>query len=105
VRIAFEELDPRILPDMGVKVAFQEETAGDAERPRRLLVPGSAVRRDGSREVAYVVRGGRAERRAIRSGSTRGEDTEVVSGLSPGERVVVQGPDSLKDGERVQEIE
>jgi RND family efflux transporter MFP subunit len=100
VRVAFEALDPRILPDMGVKVAFHAEPeagAAAAERPA-VLVPRTAVRGAPGSEVVFVVRDGRAERRAVRVGGTRGEQTEIVAGVAPGEEVVAAGPPDLADG-------
>ncbi len=108
VRIDFDKLDPRILPDMGVKVSFLREpiagetTAGPAERPR-VLVPKRAVRSSDGADYVFVVREGRAERRAVRVGTATGDQVEVLSGLSAGERVVVEGPADLTDGARVEE--
>ncbi len=102
VRIAFDELDPRILPDMGVKVTFlgSEEPEGQTDRVR-LVVPRDAVRREEGKENVYVVTNGHVERRAVRLGAVSGNDVEVVSGLSAGERVIVEGPDALVDGDSV----
>jgi RND family efflux transporter MFP subunit len=102
VRIGFDELDPRILPDMGVKVTFlgSEEPEGQADRVR-LVVPRDAVRREEGKENVYVVANGHVERRAVRLGAASGNDVEVVSGLSAGEKVVVEGPDALADGASV----
>jgi HlyD family secretion protein len=105
VRIAFEELDPRILPDMGVKVAFldNEPQAGAAAAPVKpaVEIPKVAVRKDGDRDVVLVVKDGKVERRAVGLGSTTGDDVTVLSGLSGGEQVVIEGPADLKDGAAV----
>lgn len=104
VRIAFDKLDPRILPDMGVKVAFLEtDRAAPASQSARaeILVPRAAVRQDGGRDVVFVVQNGRAERRAVRLGVTRGDASVVLAGLHAGEQVVVEGPPELKAGMRV----
>jgi len=102
VRIGFDELDPRILPDMGVKVAFQGDEA-EQRSASVVKVPRDAVRRDGDRDVVFVVRDGRAERRAVTVGTTDGDATVVLAGIAPGETVVVEGPDQLADGDRVEE--
>lgn len=106
VRIAFDELgDPRILPDMGVNVAFleagppPEEAVADAAP--RLWIPAAALRGDGGARVVFVARGGAVERRAVTTGVEDGGDVEVLAGLSAGERVVVEGPAELADGDRV----
>ena len=102
VRISFDELDPRILHDMGIRVAFREQsTAEQAPRQRGVSVPRSALRRDGDRDVVYLVRDGRVERRAVSVEATLGEQAKVIAGLSPGEQVVIDGPDDLAQGDRV----
>jgi RND family efflux transporter MFP subunit len=102
VRISFAALDPRILPDMGVKVAFLTEPAAEAEAaPVQALVPGPAVRNDQGHDVVFVVKDGTVERRAVKPGTTRGGDIEILAGVSVGETVVVGGPADLKDGQRV----
>ena len=111
VRIGFEELDPRILPDMGVKVAFRETSVQPGEaldsegelvsvRPG-VIVPPGAVRKDGSRDIVYVVRDDVVERRAVTLGDPVDEDVVVMSGLTAGETVVVDGPADLADGDLV----
>jgi RND family efflux transporter MFP subunit len=105
VRVGFDRLDPRILPEMSVKVAFRE--AGDthaAATGASVLVPRSAVQQDAGRDVVMVVRGGRAERRAVTVAGTTDADAEVRAGLSAGERVVVDAPKGLTDGASVTEI-
>jgi RND family efflux transporter MFP subunit len=102
VRIAFDKLDPRILPDMGIKVSFLgAETAG-ALAAMPVTIPKNALRTDGGSQVVYVVAGdNRAERRAIRVGPARDDRIEVVSGVSAGEKIVLDPPAALKDGDRV----
>jgi HlyD family secretion protein len=108
VRIGFEKLDPRILPDMGVKVAFHapNEARGDgaaaAPAPQaRLLVPKTAVRKSNGQDVVFVLKESRVERRAVRVGTADGDRLEIVSGVSAGEFVVIDGPSELADGTRV----
>jgi RND family efflux transporter MFP subunit len=103
VRIGFESLDPRLLPDMGVKVAFlgAAPASGTAPAAPALRIPSGAVRTDGGAQVVFVVKEDRVERRAIRTGAADGDRVEVVSGLAPGVRIVVQSSSALKDGDRV----
>jgi len=105
VRISFIKLDPRILPDMGVKVTF----LGDEEKPSAAggpvpvaLVSQEAIRTDGDQKVVYLVKSDHAERRAVKVGGTRGTDVEILAGLAPGDAVVVKPPDTLKDGQAVE---
>ena len=104
VRIAFDQLDPRILPDMGVKVSFLKEapppSAGAARAPR-VVVPKTAIHNADGRSIVFVVKEDRVERRAVSVGLENGDQVELVSGVSAGERVVVAGPATLKDGDKV----
>jgi RND family efflux transporter MFP subunit len=102
VRIGFDELgDPRVLPDMGVKVAFRGDGEEGAAARTALLVPERAVRDEGETSVVFVVRDGSVERRAVAVGPAVGGRVEVRSGLRPTERVVLDPPPSLADGDRV----
>jgi RND family efflux transporter MFP subunit len=107
VRIALGTRDPRIVPEMGVRVAFLESrpAAGGAPPPRGALVPAGSIRQDGGKDVVYVVRDGRAERRAVSLGGTLGDDRQVQAGVSAGDAVVVEAPATLKDGDAVKERE
>ena len=102
VRIGFDELgDPRILPDMGVDVAFLEVDQPVAEvEPDRLWVPADAVRREGDQPVVFRLRGDQVERRAVSLGIEDGADVEVTAGVAAGDRIVIEGP-PLADGDRV----
>jgi RND family efflux transporter MFP subunit len=103
VRIGFEELgDPRILPDMGVKVTFLRDPGEPrADAAAVPLVPNAAVRRVNDASYVFVVREDTVERRAIRTGGTDGERLEVVAGLAAGERVVLSPPADLAEGARI----
>jgi RND family efflux transporter MFP subunit len=103
VRVAFDGLDPRILPDMGVKVTFFGEEANHAaDGGAQVLVPRAALRVEGGSPAVFVYRDGRVERRAVRLGEARGDQQEVIAGLSDGEQVVTTGLGELRDGQRTQ---
>ena len=104
VRVALLKKDPRIVPDMGVRVSFLEKAApaqADAPKPG-VLVPAAAIaNRDGA-TVAFVVLGGdHVARRALTLGRSLGDEREVTAGLSDGDVVVVDPPESLADAARV----
>jgi RND family efflux transporter MFP subunit len=103
VRVGFDDLDARILPDMGVKVAFQEE-AGSSSARAGILVPGAAIRALGDRDFVLVVKDNLIERRAVATSGARGEDVLVISGIAGGERVVIDPPAGLESGTRVKEM-
>ncbi|MCI4398575.1 MAG: efflux RND transporter periplasmic adaptor subunit [Acidobacteria bacterium] len=101
VRISFDKLDPRILPDMGVKVAFLAEPPAKGAPEALSIIPKEAVRDEAGAKAAYVAANERLQRRLLVLGKTLESEVEVVSGVQPGESVVISGPARLKDGERV----
>ena len=109
VRIAFEKLDVRILPDMGIKVAFLRDDAkatakgGAAAAPARpvALVPKGAIKTDGGQAYVWVLKDDTVERRAVTTGGTDGDQIEVLGGVSGGERVVVTPPTTLAAGTKI----
>jgi RND family efflux transporter MFP subunit len=104
VRISFVKLDPRILPDMGVKVTFlEDQPAKKADAaPAAALAPSSALHDDNGAKIVFIVKNDHLERRAVSVGATRGSDTEIVAGLLAGDSVVVKGPGNLHDGQAVE---
>ncbi|MBV8516323.1 MAG: efflux RND transporter periplasmic adaptor subunit [Acidobacteria bacterium] len=99
VRIAFDARDQRVLPDMGVKVGFITDDSAPAAAPL-VEVPKTAVRKDGDQDVVFVVKDGKAERRAVKVAESEGDFARLASGVSQGESVVSEGPD-LQDGDAV----
>jgi RND family efflux transporter MFP subunit len=107
VRIAFKELDPRLLPDMGVKVTFLREAdatpvdAPAAAQPVTLVPKAAVVTASGSTAVWVVKADNTVERHAVRIGNTDGDRVEVLAGLQPGDKVVLTPPAELKDGAKI----
>ncbi|MCA9435491.1 MAG: efflux RND transporter periplasmic adaptor subunit [Candidatus Omnitrophica bacterium] len=104
VRVAFEELDHRILPDMSVKVAFksgEEET----ETKSTVALPKSAIHQDEGRDIVWVVKEETLERRAVKVDTVMNDQAIISAGLGSGEKVVTKGPDEMEEGMRVTEAE
>ena len=104
VRIAFDQLDPRILPDMGVKVRFLDsEVEIDDSGPAVLaVVPSAALRSDKGTDYVWLVRNGQLERRAVSTARRSGGSVEIIAGVSPGDRVVTTANIELEEGKKVQ---
>jgi RND family efflux transporter MFP subunit len=111
VRITILDLEKYdfILPDMGVKVAFleHEEPAPKDKRKDKgpeavAFIPKSAVRSEAGASFVFLFRDGKVERRAVKLGTERGTDVAVLAGVSPGDSLVVKGPESLHDGDKVE---
>jgi RND family efflux transporter MFP subunit len=98
--------DPRILPDMGVKVTFLEKEPKKGDKVEKsaavAMVPEKAVHDENGSKFVFVVKNDMLERRAVTVGETRGSDVEIVAGLQPDVQVVVSGPAGLRDGQPVQ---
>jgi RND family efflux transporter MFP subunit len=101
VRIGIDQLDPRILPDMGIKVSFFEGGAQPATKAA-LRVPENAIVTEGKASYVWVVRDGRVEKRAVTTGATRDGQVPVTDGLTGGESIVVDAPKRLRDGGSVE---
>ena len=90
VRVGFIEKDERVLPDMGVRVAFlnEQEEVEVTEAPQGVLIPKGAVAAQGENKYVYVVKERVAVKRIIRTGQAEGGRIRVLTGLKNGERVV-----------------
>ncbi len=105
VRIGFQVNDPRILPDMGVKVAFLNAEPVAEETPKEPLgirVPITAVRHDGEDKYIFVVKDGIAEMRRVTLNASYGNNSYIGSGLRPGEDFVTEITPELKNGSKVE---
>jgi RND family efflux transporter MFP subunit len=96
-----EALDPRILPDMGVKVTFLRDDDTERESKPVTLAPKAAIGNEDGETFAFVVNNGVVERRAVKTAGADGDRVEVIDGIAPGERVVLSPPPTLKPGDKV----
>ena len=100
VKVSILDRDPRILPEMGAKVLFVrggDEGAATATR-RRVLVPASALVRNGESTSVWVVENGKVASRPVDPGPEHDGKVEIRSGLGGGESVVLRPPAGLKSG-------
>jgi hypothetical protein len=102
VRVGFDALEPRILPDMGAKVAFQE-TASKAAGASGVTLPLAAIQSADGRSHVWVVNEGRVERLVVNVVTENATEVVVSGGLTGGAKVVVDAPASLADGAMVRE--
>ena len=109
VRVGFLQRDDRVLPDMGVRVAFlvEQNQNEPIEALPGVLIPQQAVASDAQGSFVYVVTESVVRRRPVRLGAAQGQRVRVVTGLAHGETVVAQLSDdvlsSLFDGRSVTE--
>jgi multidrug efflux pump subunit AcrA (membrane-fusion protein) len=104
VRIGFDALDPRILPDMGVKVSFLEDRGDQpvaAAATPSVRVPSAAVIKDGDTTFVWRIQNDELERVAVRTGGERDGMIEVLSGIAAGDVLVAKPVDGLAEGRSV----
>jgi RND family efflux transporter MFP subunit len=101
-KIRFLNRDDRVLPEMSAKVAFLSEPIPQGfEKPAVSVHPGAIVLK-GERRVAFRIRGDRVDEITVEVGSPIGNLIEIKSGLTPGDQVVLNPPERLSSGDRVQ---
>ena len=103
VRVAMEQKDGRIVPDMGVRVSFLEAKAtASTQAPKGVLVPAKAiVQRDGADSV-FIVAHGKVRRQTVQpSAQDYGDMRLIPAAVNAGDDVVVSPPDALRDGSDV----
>ena len=109
VRIAFDKLEPQILPDMGIKVRFlddQPAPAAVANSGPRIRVPTVAIQRAGGDAFVWIVKNdNRVERRAVTLGPESDGSIEVRAGVNSGEELVSPVVAGLVDGGKVEVTE
>jgi RND family efflux transporter MFP subunit len=103
VRVGFDKLDPRILPEMSVKVAFREAGGSLPAAGRQVTIPKTAIQRQEGRDMVLVLQNHRAERRTVTVSSIGSDEAVISAGLSAGEKVIINAPSTIKDGVDVKE--
>jgi RND family efflux transporter MFP subunit len=101
VKVRFDTLDPRVLPQMSAKVAFLERAPSPEERNARLALPEKAVAGAGQDKSVFLVKEGVARLTPVKTGAVLGDMVEITTGLKSGDRVVLSPPASLKDGDKI----
>jgi membrane fusion protein (multidrug efflux system) len=89
--------DQRLLPGM-----FAQVQVIAAQKPDAILVPREAVVQQGTQPIVFVNNNGKASQRPVQIGMSDNTSIEIVSGLAPGEQVVVVGQNGLRDGAAIQ---
>jgi RND family efflux transporter MFP subunit len=103
VRVGLDVRDPRIVPDMGVRVSFLDAARpAAAQQPQGVRVPAAAIVQRGGHDVVFALQDDDSvEQLTVRTGIAMGDDRQVLSGLGAGDSVVLDPPDALQDGTKV----
>lgn len=101
VKVRFIDKDKRILPEMSAKVAFlSREMQKDEEKPR-VVLSKNAIREQNGKKIVLLIKGNKVVERQITTGVVLNDMIEVREGLKAGDRIVINPPDSLKNGSRI----
>jgi RND family efflux transporter MFP subunit len=103
VRIAIDDKDSRILPEMGVRVSFlgMEPTQTGPPTDGAVRLPMAAVQEAGAAGTVFVVHDDTVERRAVRLGVKTATDVTVIAGITAGTRIAVGDFARLRDGAQI----
>ena len=104
VRVALEQKDARMVPDMGVRVSFlgSKPTAAPTRVPKGVLVPPQAVAQRDGQSVVFVVTDGKVQQRVVKPAAQDvGSMKLLPDAVKAGERVVLSPPAALRDGAEV----
>ena len=102
VRVAIEQKDQRVLPEMGVRVSFMEEAKkADATAPKGVLVPSSAIVQREGKSVVFAIDNERARIKPVTLGQTY-NDLRLVEGIGAGTKIIKQPQPEMADGAKVE---
>jgi RND family efflux transporter MFP subunit len=101
VKVAFNDNDPRILPEMSAKVAFLSRPIKPEEMKPRTALDRNAVINRSNKNVAFLVKEDEVVETTVSVGEQFGDMIEVLSGLKSGDKVVLKPLDKLKNGSKI----
>lgn len=84
-----------------LKPGFQLIMEIETDKKMAMVLPVNALHDDGDQPYVYLVRDGKARKQKVKTGITSGEKIEILDGVSKSDKVIVQGPELLKDGMEV----
>ena len=105
VRVGFDKIDSRILPEMSVKVAFRDTSSTtNTETASAIVVPAKAVQQLNGQNIIWIIDHNHAERRTITLKNSTADEAIVAAGVSAGEKVIIDAPSTMAEGVAVKEV-
>jgi len=103
VKVAFRNYDSRVLPEMGAKVLFLTKQAEKSEMQEKpfLSIPATAVTERDGKKTVYTVNDNVATPIIVTVGRRLGALTEILSGITPGEKVIDNISPAIVEGVKV----
>ncbi|MFO1317271.1 MAG: efflux RND transporter periplasmic adaptor subunit [Burkholderiales bacterium] len=103
-KVKFDQIDPRVLPEMSAKVSFlSQEVTPEQQKPLVAVNPAALVQRDG-RTVVFVVRDDRAAAVPVTPGAKFAELVAISGDVKAGDRAVLRPPDTMQTGALVKVV-
>jgi RND family efflux transporter MFP subunit len=97
-KVKFDEIDPRILPEMSAKVSFLSQDVTPEQQKPLLAVHPDALAQRGGKSIVFVVRDGKAVAVPVTPGISVGGMTAISGDVKSGDKVVLKPAASLQDG-------
>ncbi len=101
-KIAFDNIDERVLPEMSARINFFLAGKEKAEEIEALVVPNNAITNRDGHKIVFRVEGEYVSAVSIEIGRKLGSVTEVLSGLEDGNEVVVSPPGKMESGQKIE---
>lgn len=86
-----------------LKPGFQLIMEIETEKKMAMVLPVNSLHDDGDQPYVYLLKDGKARKQKVKTGITSGEKMEILDGVKKSDKVIVQGPEQLKDGLEVKE--
>ena len=100
-KVKFNQLDPRVLPEMSAKAAFLSRPLKDDEERPFLGIPLSALKKAGKQDIVFKINDAIANSVSVKVGRSWDDTVEILSGLKEGDTVVLSPGERLESGRRV----
>jgi RND family efflux transporter MFP subunit len=100
-KVKFNQLDPRVLPEMSAKAAFLSRPLKDDEERPFLGIPLSALKKAGQEDIVFKINNAIANSVSVKVGRSWDDTVEILSGLKEGDTVVLSPGERLESGRRV----
>jgi RND family efflux transporter MFP subunit len=100
-KVKFNQLDPRVLPEMSAKAAFLSRPLKDDEERAFLGIPLSALKKAGKQDIVFKIDDAIANSVSVKVGRSWDDTVEILSGLNEGDTVVLSPGERLESGRRV----
>ncbi len=102
-RVAFDQLDERVLPEMSARVSFFVDSSDlrQSSGSSMVTVPKDAVTTRGADKVVFAINGEVVNMTTVQTGKEIGSQIEITSGLQPGQKIVLSPPGKLETGQKI----